>query len=61
MLDVDNGQAFSEASAMSDAEQTNEASAEVSRPRGHGKVERIFQIDHRRLEGLSGDIATSDT
>jgi hypothetical protein len=60
MLYVDNGQAFSEASATSDAEQTNQAPVEVSRPRGHGKVERIFQIDHRLLDGLSGDIATSE-
>lgn len=52
MLYVDNGQVFSEASATSDAEQTNEAPAEVSRPRGHGKVERIFEIDHRLLDGL---------
>jgi hypothetical protein len=61
MLYVDNGQAFSEASATSDAKQTNQARTEVSHPRGHGKVERIFQIDHRRLDGLSGHIESSDT
>jgi hypothetical protein len=61
MLYVDNGQAFSEASATSDAEQTNQAPTEVSHPRGQGKVERIFQIDHRVLDGFSGDIATSET